>query len=346
MSSRGIYTLANDAVYDQFIGLINSIEANVSPEIPIYVIPYNQHCDRVKREIDTRKNVIFYENKESIDRWDAFTEEVWAAHPITKQASFKRPKWYKSPLMRKMTAFDGPAEEFVFYDADSLAMQPLDKVFAKLREYDFVFDDWEHAKATPVAAFDFSLVQQDLGLLESEARTKIHCSSFFGSKRGLLNAQDQVVLKQHLIQNQEIAWINEKSWWCDADLFSYLTLRLDRPTFNFTLSTDGQDRTGNCANIDPFVVRDHLLYNKDGLKPIHRLHYMGYSSIEFARLSQGEAVQIPYAEVFLHYRFLKNPVEKPRSLKSPSPVVRFNRFMNKAATKVSATLENLVSQQN
>ncbi|MGG6268045.1 Npun_R2821/Npun_R2822 family protein [Leptolyngbya sp. AN03gr2] len=346
MSSRGIYTLANDVVYDQFIALINSIEANVSTEIPIYVIPYDHRCDRLKQEINTRDNVIFYENKDSIERWDAFTEEVWAAHPITKQASFKRPKWYKSPLMRKMTAFDGPAEEFVFYDADSLAMQPLDKVFAKLHEYDFVFDDWEHAKPTPIAAFNLELVQQATQLSEPEARKKIHCSSFFGSKRGLLNAQNQAVFKQHLIEDQEIAWINEKSWWCDADLFSYLTFRLDRPAFNFTLSPDGQDRTGNCADGDPFVVRDQVLYNQDGLKPIHRLHYMGYSSIEFARLSQGEAVQLPHKEVFLHYRFLKSPAEKPRSLKPPSPVVKFNRFIGKAATKASTTLENFVGQRS
>jgi hypothetical protein len=36
---NGIYTLANDVVYDQLVALLNSIEANVSPNIPVCIIP-------------------------------------------------------------------------------------------------------------------------------------------------------------------------------------------------------------------------------------------------------------------------------------------------------------------
>ncbi|MCX7596530.1 MAG: methionine synthase, partial [Fischerella sp.] len=34
MKPFGIYTLANDPVYDQLVALLNSIERNVSAEIP------------------------------------------------------------------------------------------------------------------------------------------------------------------------------------------------------------------------------------------------------------------------------------------------------------------------
>ncbi|MBW4452507.1 MAG: hypothetical protein KME55_07310 [Nostoc indistinguendum CM1-VF10] len=86
-----------------------------------------------------------------------------------------------------------------------------------------------------------------------------------------------------------------------------MTWKSNFPLFNFTLSPNGQDRTGNCANSDPFVNIDNVLYNQDELKPIHCIHYMNYSSSDFAHLSQGEDVKICYRDEFLYYRFLKEP---------------------------------------
>ena len=117
-------------------------------------------------------------------------------------------------------------------------------------------------------------------------------------------------------------------------LFNYLTLRCDRPLFNFTLSPNGQDRTGNCADADPFVNVNNVLYNKDGLKPIHRLHYMNYSATKFTQLCQGEDVDIRYKEEFLYYRFLKQPDLKPKQLKPPSMATKTNRFIKKAVSKI------------
>jgi len=44
--NHGIYTLANDAAYDQLVALLNSIEANVSRDIPLCVIPYDAQLTR------------------------------------------------------------------------------------------------------------------------------------------------------------------------------------------------------------------------------------------------------------------------------------------------------------
>lgn len=332
----GIYTLANDVVYDQLVALLNSIEANVSPDIPICIIPYDERLNKVKQEVDSRKNVTFFDNRESLQRWDKFAEEVWAVHPAAKQTNLARNAWYKSPLLRKLAAFDGEFDKFVFYDADSLAMKPLDSAWQKLDSYDFVFDDWEHIKSREVAALDLSLIQASGLYQEEDVRPKLHCSSFFASKRGIFAPEEIESMKQLLIERGEIAWVTRI--WDDAFLFNYLTLRCDRPFFNFTLSPNGQDKTGNCANADPFVNIDNVLYNKDGLKPIHRLHYMTYSSIDFARLSKGEDVNIPYRDEFLYYRFLKQPEQRPKELKSPDIVAKTNRFIKKAVNKITRTL--------
>jgi hypothetical protein len=37
MEKLGVYTLANDVVFDQLVALLNSIEKNVSPDIPVSV---------------------------------------------------------------------------------------------------------------------------------------------------------------------------------------------------------------------------------------------------------------------------------------------------------------------
>ncbi|MBD6618109.1 methionine synthase [Komarekiella sp. 'clone 1'] len=338
MESFGIYTLANDVVYDQLVALLNSIEMNVNADIPVCIIPYDERLDRVKQEINSRKNVILFDDWDVIQRWEEFAHQVWAVHPRERETKASRPSWYKSHLQRKFVAFEGVFEQFVFYDGDSLAMKPATDVIEKLNKYDFVFDDWEHLKNRTVAALDISVIEKTGLYKEADIRPKLHCSSFFGSKRGLFTADEIQVMKQQLIDKREIEWINGHGWWDDAFLFNYMTLRCDRPLFNFTLSPNGQDRTGNCANADPFVNINNVLYNQDGLKPIHRIHYMSYSSSDFARLSQGEDVNILYRDEFLYYRFLKQPEQRPQQLKPPSVASKTNRFIKKTIKKIQRTI--------
>lgn len=342
MNNFGIYTLANDVVYDQLVALLNSIEKNVGSDIPVCIIPYDERLEKVKQEISSRKNVTIYDNSEVIERWEDFANQVWAAHPREQQPKSSRPSWYKGHLQRKFVAFEGIFDQFVFYDGDSLAMKPVTDVIKKLETYDFVFDDWEHIKPPAVAALNISVIEKTGLYTEADIRPKLHCSSFFGSKRGIFAPPEMEVMKQRLIEQREVEWINGHGWWDDAFLFNYLTLRSvsethsnqPRPLFNFTLSPNGQDRTGNCANADPLVNIDNVLYNQEGLKPIHRIHYMSYSSRDFARLSLGEDINIRYRDEFLYYRFLKQPEQRPKELKPPSLFSKTNRLIQKASRKL------------
>jgi len=337
MNSYGIYTIANDVVYDQLVALLNSIEVNIGENIPVCIIPYDERLTRIKQEIATRDHVSLYDNRESIQRWENFAREVWSAHPLTQQKRFAALADVRVKQQRRYAAFDGPFDKFVVYDADCLAMHPLDRVFAKLETYDFVFDDWEHKKPTEVAALDFNAVKKS-GLFQvEELRSKLHCSSFWGSKRGLFNAEELADLQERLINQKEVNWIRGIS---EAFLFTYMTLWGDHSLFNFTLSPNPQDRTGNCADADQFIERDKVLYNKEGLKPIHRIHYMNYSSTDFTRLCQGEDVNLYHQDLFLYYRFLKEPDQKPSELKKPSLGVKTNRLIQKSITKIKKKLVN------
>lgn len=330
----GIYTLANDAIYDQLIALLNSIKANVDPNIPICVIPFDQRLERVKEEINSRPNVTLFQDQSSIDRWENFARQFASVHPEAKRSKQSHPRWYKGKLHRKFVAFDGPFEQFIFFDGDSLAMKPVTEVLARLKTYDFVFDDWEHAKSREHAALNIPLIEATGMFTESEIRPKLHCSSFFGSKRGIFGIEELAILQERITAQGEAAWVNSPGWWDDAFLFNYMTLRSDRSLFNFTLSPNGQERTGNCANRDPFITINQVLYNEQGLKPIHRIHYMGYSSTDFTRLCQGEDVDIRYKDIFLYYRFLEQPEQKPLVLKSPNFLTKTSRLFHRATKKL------------
>jgi hypothetical protein len=322
MKPFGIYTLGNDVVYDQIVALVNSIERNVSQEIPICIIPYDSNVRKTRQLVEARPQLSLFDNEASMQRWERFARNVWEAHPQAASVGLRRiPKWFKqAQLMRKMCAFDGEFEQFVFYDADSLAMGPLDRVIAHLQTYDFVFDDWEHSAKTASASFKFDLIQSALGLSEAAVRPQMHCSSFFGAHRDFFHPGILRQLQERLVEQREINWISDHAFWCDADLFSYMTFRSGAATFNFSLSSDSQERTGNTADA-PYVNIDQVLFNKEGMKPIHRLHFITYASELFTRLCQGEAIDLPAQDVFLFYRFLHEPERQPLVFRPPSPVV-------------------------
>ena len=156
-------------------------------------------------------------------------------------------------------------------------MKPLTAMFERLDSYDFVFDDWEHRKPDATAALDIAAIAQTGIYAEQQVRSQLHCSSFFGSKKGIFAAAELENLTQKLIGDREIAWVSR--WWDDAFLFNYMTRRCDRSFYNFTQSSDSRDRTGNCADADPFINLNNVLYNEQGCKPIHRIHYMNYPAI-------------------------------------------------------------------
>jgi hypothetical protein len=85
---------------------------------------------------------------------------------------------------------------------------------------------------------------------------------------------------------------------------------------------------------------DNVLYNEQGQKPIHRIHYMEYSSQDFANLCKGIDANICYKDVFLHYRFLKNPEQKPSQLKPPSAFSKMTRQLQKAMGKMKRLQSN------
>ena len=68
---------------------------------------------------------------------------------------------------------------------------------------------------------------------------------------------------------------------------------------------------------------------------------MNYSSIDIARLTKGEDVDIRYKDIFLHYRFLKNTEQKPQQLTPPSTLVKTGLWWQKTIKKAQKALSYL-----
>lgn len=303
----GIYILANDVVFDQLVALLNSIEMNISPEIPICIIPYNDRLDKVRSEIATRPQVSLFENQASIERWESFAAQVWKSHDRAQQAWSERqlPEVYRVEMHRKLCCFDGEFDRFVYFDADTLALSPLDPIFQKLEQYDWVTNDYQYSSDVKYI-FDSPELSK---VFDAETlKAKIFCAGWFASKKDIFTDE---ILRSLLtsLHSGEVDLL--ALWGTDQSLMNYMVLRSGISYYNFAAIGTAPGSHWSST----FEERDRILYDRG--RPLTYLHYMSIPSSAFTRLCQGEEATIPYRELFLHYRYLKSPQDRPTAFKSP-----------------------------
>lgn len=306
---NGIYTLANDVIYDQLVALLNSIEVNVSPDFPVCVIPYDDNLERVKAEIKTRKNVELLTNKNIIDRWEDFSTQIWQVHPSAMNS------WQAKGITgvnrlgmhRRFCAFDSesPFDQFIYFDGDVLVLNSIDYIFEQLNKNDFVVYDFQYKDLSHVYDID----SNKLSTIFSEERTKkeIFCAGFYASKKGLFSEKQREWLIEKLASGEaEILYFNAP----DQSILNYMVMRLGISAYNFSLNLPIAERTGCSVTSPHFQFRDNVLYDQD--QRLTYLHYIGLHSSVFTRLCKGENLDFPYREIFLHYRYLHEPEKIPQ----------------------------------
>lgn len=333
----GIYILANDVVYDQLVALLNSIEANAGRKIPVCVIPYNERLDKVKAEIAARDNVTLFEDSASIARWEDFGTRIWKAHPraLKLWQEYGLPENYRIERHRKLCCLDGTFNKFIFFDGDTLLMKPLDDVYQKLDEYDWVTNDFQYKSDLD---YIFNWTEDKLEKVFSLENISKHvfCSGWFASKKGVF---DDAMLA-NLLEKLEAGEADALAW-ADSDqtVLNYLVLRSGISYYNYAAHGSA---TGNHW-ASKFDVVDNILYDQQ--QPLTYIHYMSVSSSDFARLCAGEDVNIPYRDVFLHYRYLKSLEQRPKSFKRQSPLMRLQKtttsFFNQKVNNIKLNYRNL-----
>ncbi|MDJ1172842.1 Npun_R2821/Npun_R2822 family protein [Roseofilum capinflatum] len=329
--TNGIYTLANDVVYDQVVALLNSIEVNLSPEFPVWIIPYDNRLDKIKDLVKSRNNVELLSDEAILSRWEDFAYEIWKRHPsaLANWQSRGIEGVNRLGMHRRFCAFDedSPLEKFIYCDGDVLVLNQLDFVFDRIKDQEFVVYDFQYKDLTHV----YNIHSEKVGKIFPQERlsSEIFCAGFYGSKRGLFPQETREWLLQQLESGEaEILYPNGP----DQSILNYMTMRSDRPAYNFSLQLPKEQTTGCSVTSPHFEQRGHLLYDK-GVQLTY-LHYIGISSKVFTRLCAGENIDFPYRDIFLHYRYLHDPENRPQFVGKPKPYNAPPTFIDKVLRKL------------
>jgi len=121
MQRRGIYFLANDRLFEPVVAFLNSLRAH-NPEIPLCLIPYDKNTSRIQA-LASRYNFSTLDDGVLLSRCDAIS--ILFHNRIRGH-------------YRKIAAWSGIFDEFLYIDIDTVVLKSVDIVFPLLGQYDVV----------------------------------------------------------------------------------------------------------------------------------------------------------------------------------------------------------------
>lgn len=120
---RGVYFLANDHVLDRAIAFLNSLRA-FNPQMPLCLIPFSDDVDGL------------------LAQRERFGFTVWSGDPALLRACDDLSRRFHDGVThghyRKLVAWEGGFDEFVYIDSDTVILKSLDFAFDHLGEYGFI----------------------------------------------------------------------------------------------------------------------------------------------------------------------------------------------------------------
>ncbi|MEO0867162.1 MAG: Npun_R2821/Npun_R2822 family protein [Cyanobacteria bacterium J06642_11] len=332
----GIYTLANDVVYDQLVALLNSIETNVSPDFPVCVIPYDSRVTKVSAEIQRRSdNITLFDDVEALHRWEQFATNIWQQHPTAYDVWNLRgvSGVNRMGMHRRFCAFDGPFERYIYLDADTLVLNDIQPLLAPLDQMDWVVYDFQYKDPSHVFNVHSPLLNS---VFSEEQLDKIFCAGMYAAKRGVFSENQLNWLLEQLKAEADVLYINGP----DQAIVNYMVLKLGLNILNLSKHLPAEERTGCCATSPHFEQQGHYLVDRG--KRLTYLHYIGISSKVFTRLCTGENLEFPYRDLFLHYRYLHDPQQqpafqgKPKSIFAKDPLAK--DFLKRLRSRMKTAL--------
>jgi hypothetical protein len=301
---NGICTLGNDYVFDQLVALLNSIDAILGAETPVCIYPFDEQMQRISEEISQRPNVFIYDNQDAINRWDKFMLEA-------SPASMNRDKYRIYGGHRRFCAFDGPFDNFIYMDADTLVMNSLDLVFEKLNKYDCVVYDFQFKHPDKVYNINSSKLFHVFD--EERIQKEIFCSGFYASKKGIFTEDKIAELSSYLkAGEQEILYPTG-----DQPVLNYMFMRSGIQVYNLAHHLPNNQTTGCSVTSGHFQERDKILYDRGNR--LTYIHYIGIPPRVNQAVCAGENIDFPYRDLFLYYRYLHEPDKRPIFKNTPKP---------------------------
>ena len=121
---RGVYFLASDGVLDNTIAFLNSFR-HFNPTMPLAMIPYDESkCEKLFLLAKTYDFDVHFEPQ--LFRQIDHLSEVFYENGVTSLSN---------RMYRKLSIWDGPFEEFLYLDVDSVVLDSVDFAFDLLDKH-------------------------------------------------------------------------------------------------------------------------------------------------------------------------------------------------------------------
>ncbi len=272
--NRGIYIVANDRVIDNAIALLNSIRC-YDTEVPVYLIPFNENYHKVLDTLASLHNVQIFPNLQLIEQFTNRIGEI-----------FDRDFLALPNKMRKLVAWFGPLDEFIYIDTDIVVFEKIADNLDKLTEVDFFCCDYHHANDKLRNIFSPLVKEQQI--FTDKQLEDVFNSGFWASKKGIITEQQMDDALCECASHREYFDFSEGV--TDQPILNYLVLKLISRRGNLVKIPGGG--AGSWAGSRNFQQREYVLYDRG-----QRLKYLHWAG---TRMKTGS----PYWELWEHYRYL------------------------------------------
>lgn len=276
---RGVYIVANDKVSENAIALMSSLRLH-DPDIPVFLIPFNDDHTQVARRLEDLYDIQLFPDLGFLSE---LTEKIGTIFPRDFLALPNK--------MRKLAAWFGPLDEFLYIDTDILFFTPVTDTLAYLDQADFIWCDYHYKRGLEDV---FSEVVPANNIFEDEALKDVFNSGLWGSRKSALSLEQLYKVLQDCAAHRE--YFDFSSGTTDQPIMNYLVLKTIPRRLNIVKANPGEP--GSWGGSSHFERRGDILF--DGERPLRYLHWAG------TPMRTGG----PYRELWTHYRYLNNPEEK------------------------------------
>ena len=274
---RGVYIVANDKVAENAVALLSSLRL-YEPDIPVYLIPFNDEYHAVADRLSELYNV------------QRFPDLAFLSELTDKIGTIFPPDFLALPnKMRKLAAWFGPLDEFLYIDTDIVFFTPVSETLAYLDQADFIWCDY-HFRGGLKDIFTEAVPQQ--GIFDSNALQDVFNSGLWGSRKSALSLNQLYEILEECAAHRE--YFDFSSGTTDQPIMNYLVLRAIDRRLNIAKAHVGEP--GSWAGTTHYEQRGNLLF--DGDRPLRYLHWAGMP------MHRGG----PYREIWENYRY-RNDLE-------------------------------------
>ena len=290
--TRGIYIVANEKVGDNAIALLASLRRH-EPDIPVFMIPFNDDYQSLFQKLHSLYQVQLFPDLEFLE---IFTQKISEIFPRDFLALPNK--------MRKLAAWFGPLDEFLYIDTDILFFEPVSNTLAYLNQADFICCDYHFKGRKLRDVFSPSVIER--GIFPEDIVNSVFNSGLWGSKKDTITLDQMYQRLEECAQHRD--YFDFSGGTTDQPIMNYLVLNSINNRLNITQVNPQEP--GSWGGMKHFVAREHALY--DGETRLRYLHWAG------THMGPGG----PYRELWEYYRYLDDPDARPLAGKPSSQLQR------------------------